>query len=87
MFKPVKAKSIKEYFAELPKERREIIEFLDKFIKKTAPKLKPNFSYNMLGYGSFQYKNYKREIIDWPVLALASQKNYISLYARQGECW
>lgn len=25
-------------------------------------------------------KNYKKEIIDWPIVALASQKNYVSLY-------
>ena len=80
MFKPVKAKSVKEYFAMLPKERRLPVEFLHKFIQKTAPKLKPNFAYNMPGYGFFKYKNYKKEIIDWPIIALASQKNYISLY-------
>mgnify|MGYP001581901065 CR=1 FL=1 len=80
MFKPVKAKSIKEYFDMLPKERRVPIKFLHTFIKKTVPKLKPKFLYNMPGYGSFRYKNYKKEIIDWPIIGLASQKNYISLY-------
>ncbi len=80
MFKPVKATSIQGYIAELPPERRSAIEFLDGFIKKTAPKLQPIFAYNMLGYGSFKYKNYKKEVIDWPLIALASQKNYISLY-------
>jgi radical SAM superfamily enzyme YgiQ (UPF0313 family) len=80
MFKPVKAKSAKEYFDILPKERQESMQFLDKFIRKTAPSLKPNFLYNMPGYGSFKCKNYKKEIIDWPTIALASQKNYISLY-------
>ena len=34
----------------------------------------------MPGYGSFKYRNYKKEIIDWPIIALASQKNYISMY-------
>jgi hypothetical protein len=34
----------------------------------------------MLGYGSFKYLNYKKEIIDWPTVALANQKNYFSLY-------
>jgi hypothetical protein len=34
----------------------------------------------MLGYGSFKYKNYKKEIIDWPTVALANQKNYVSIY-------
>ncbi len=80
MFKPVKAKSIEEYFAALPEERRAPMEFLHDLIQKTSPKLKPNFLYNMPGYGSFKYKNYKKEMLDWPTIALASQKNYISLY-------
>lgn len=80
MFKPVKAKTVKEYFDALPQDRREPMEFLHKFILKIAPTLKSHFAYNMPGYGSFKYKNYKKEIIDWPTVSLASQKNYISLY-------
>ncbi len=80
MFKPTKATSVKEYLRALPPERRDPIEFLHAFIQKTAPSLKPHFATNMLGYGSFPYTNYKKEQIEWPVIALASQKNYISLY-------
>lgn len=80
MFKPVKATSVEEYFVMLPKERREAINFLHNFIKKVAPSLKPHFAYNMLGYGSFKYKNNKKEELDWPTVGLANQKNYISLY-------
>ncbi len=80
MFKPVKATTVKEYLALLPPERRELIESLHAFIQKTAPKLKPHFASNMLGYGSFKYLNYKKDVMDWPVIGLASQKNYISLY-------
>ncbi len=80
MFKPVKAKTLDEYVAGLPPERVEPIKFLHNFIQKTAPSLKPHFAYNMPGYGSFKYKNYKKEIIDWPTVSLASQKNYISIY-------
>lgn len=80
MFKSVKAKSVKEYFDSLPDERREPLEFLHKFIQQAAPSLKPNFLYNMPGYGSFEYKNHKKEILNWPTIALAAQKNYISLY-------
>jgi len=80
MFKPTKAKSIKEYLDALPPERREPIEFLHAMIQKVSPKLKPHFASNMLGYGSFPYKNYKKEPIEWPVIALASQKQYMSLY-------
>lgn len=80
MFKSVKAKSVAQYLAAVPKERRQAIEFLHAFIQKAAPKLKPHFAYNMLGYGKFKYRNYKNDIIDWPIIALASQKNYISVY-------
>ncbi len=80
MFKSVKAKSVKEYIAMLPEERRVVVKFLDAFIKKTAPKLKSHFAYNMLGYGSFKYKNHAKKIIDWPTVAVANQKGYISLY-------
>lgn len=80
MFKAVKAKTVAEYLKAVPKERKEMIEFLHAFIQKSAPKLKPYFAYNMLGYGSFPYRNYKNEAIEWPTVALANQKNYISLY-------
>ena len=80
MFKPTKAKTAEEYLAKVPKEQKEMMFFLHDFIKKTVPKLKSHFAHNMLGYGSFPYRNYKHEIIDWPVVALANQKNYISLY-------
>ncbi|HLD08289.1 MAG TPA: DUF1801 domain-containing protein [Candidatus Peribacterales bacterium] len=80
MFKPTKAKSVKEYLQSLPPERREPMEFLHAMIQKVSPKLKPHFASNMLGYGSFPYKNYKKEKIEWPIVALASQKQYMSLY-------
>ena len=80
MFKPVKAKTAKEYFSALPEDRKKILLFLDKFIRGSVPKLKSNFLYNMPGYGAFQYQSHSKKILDWPVIALASQKNYISLY-------
>lgn len=80
MFKPVDAKSDTEYIAMLTDDRREAIEAIDTLIQKTVPKLDRWFAYNMLGYGRFQYKNSKKELVDWPVISLASQKNYMSLY-------
>ena len=80
MFKAVKATTVAEYLAMLPSERVAPMQFLHEFIQAQAPELKPIFAYNMLGYGTFKYKNYKNEIIDWPVLSLASQKNYMSFY-------
>lgn len=80
MFKATKAKSVEAYLSAIPKDRKDLILFLHGFIQKSVPKLKPHFAYNMLGYGSFPYLNYKKEPIQWPVIALANQKNYISLY-------
>jgi uncharacterized protein YdhG (YjbR/CyaY superfamily) len=80
MFKPVSAKTIAQYFAALPPERRALIRALDAFIRKTVPRLKPHFAYNMLGYGAFPYRDHKKRLISWPVVALASQKNYVSVY-------
>ena len=80
MFKPIKAETVQEYLAAVPEDRKEIMTFLHKFIKEAAPKLKPHFAYNMLGYGSFPYTNYKKEEIEWPIIALANQKNYVSVY-------
>lgn len=80
MFKPVAAKSVDEYINMLEPDRQAIIKRLHAFIQKTAPSLTPHFSYNMLGYGSFKYKNNKKEVLDWHTVGLASQKNYISLY-------
>lgn len=80
MFKATKAKTVKAYLAEVPTERKEAMFAVHDFIQKAVPKLKPYFASNMIGYGKFRYKNYKKEIIDWPVIALASQKQYMSIY-------
>lgn len=80
MFKPTDAQNTKEYMDQLPEERKTILKELDRLIRSNAPDLKPTFSYNMPGYGAFQYTNYKNEVIDWPTIAIASQKNYVSLY-------
>ena len=80
MFKAVKAKSVDEYIKMLEPDRKATIMFLHTFIQKISPRFRPHFAYNMLGYGSFKYKSYKKQILDWPIVALASQKNYISMY-------
>ena len=80
MFKKVKADSVASYMASLPADRMELVQALDKFIKRTVPKLKPHFATNMLGYGSFKYLNRKKEALDWPTVALASQKQHVSMY-------
>ncbi len=80
MFKKTKATTVASYLADVPDDRQELVRFLHAFIQKAAPKLKAYFAYNMLGYGSFPYRNYKHEPITWPVISLANQKNYVSIY-------
>lgn len=53
---------------------------LHHFIQRTVPELKPYFATNMIGYEKFKCRNYKKETIDWPIIALANQKQYISVY-------
>lgn len=80
MFDKNTAVSVQEYIKAVPDDRKSTFEFLHHFIQESAPSLKPRYAYNMIGYGSFQYSNYKKEIVPWPVVALANQKNYISIY-------
>jgi len=80
MFKPTKATTVKGYLDAVSPERKELIAFVHSFIQKTVPSLKPHFAYNMLGYGSFPYTNAKKEQVGWPVIALANQKQYVSVY-------
>lgn len=80
MFKPTKASTVKEYISGIEEPRKTEIKKIDDFIKKTVPDLKPWFASNMIGYGTFHYKTKSGREGDWPVIALASQKNYISVY-------
>ncbi len=80
MFKKNQSDSVAEYIHSVPEERRKDITFLHAFIQKHAPDLSVFFAYNMSGYGKLRYTNYKKEIQDWPLIAIANQKNYISVY-------
>ncbi|MEO8823020.1 MAG: DUF1801 domain-containing protein [Ginsengibacter sp.] len=80
MFAKNDASSVDEYLSMIPGDRKKDIDFLHNFIQKAVPKLKPYFASNMLGYGSFYYLDSKKQKKDWPIIALANQKNYISIY-------
>ncbi len=84
MFK-VPPDSIETYFAFDP-VRRTDLESLDRVIRQTAPGLEPHFHagtplgtpgmrMKMIGYGRAAGKGF-----DWPVIGVALQKNYISVY-------
>jgi hypothetical protein len=80
MFAKNEAKSVEEYLLKVPDNRKKDIDFLHEFIQKAVPKLKPYFASNMVGYGSFYYLDSKKQKKDWPIISLANQKDYISIY-------
>jgi hypothetical protein len=80
MFKPTTAKTVSDYIAQIDEPRKGEIKKLHAFIKKLIPDEKPHLVYSMIGYGSFHYKYASGREGDWPIIALASQKNYISVY-------
>jgi uncharacterized protein YdhG (YjbR/CyaY superfamily) len=80
MFKKTTAKTPAEYIAKVDEERRIDIKALHALIRKNAPKLRPHLKTGMLGYGTYHYKYASGREGDWAVIALANQKNYISLY-------
>ena len=80
MFAKNAAKSIAEYLLLVPDDRKKEIDFLHAFIQKAVPKLKPYYASNMIGYGSFYYLDSKKQKREWPVIALANQKNYTTIY-------
>jgi hypothetical protein len=81
MFKPNTASSPEEYIEKIDEPRKSQIRQLHEFILKTLPKQKPFMISGMIGYGMFHYKSKSGREGDWCLIALASQKNYISLYA------
>ncbi len=80
MFKSTKAQTVAEYLAAVPEERQELVQALHALIQQTVPDLKPYFAYNMIGYGAFPYITPKKEPSTWPIIALANQKQYVSVY-------
>jgi hypothetical protein len=82
----VQADSFDEYFVK-GEDREPDLREIDRVIKQAAPHLKPVLFKGMasggamLGYGlqPYQTKSMK-EPEQWPIIALANQKNHISLY-------
>lgn len=80
MFAKHAANSLEEYLLMVPVDRKKDIELLHHFIQKAVPKLKPYYATNMIGYGSFYYLDSKKQKKEWPIISLANQKNYITIY-------
>ncbi len=78
-----KAKTIEELIDNSGDFKDSLIS-LDKLITEVLPeidrKLFSGTSITMLGYGFFDYKDYKGVVYPWPAISIAPQKNYLSLY-------
>ncbi len=80
MFAINAAKTVDEYLLMVPDERKKAVDFLHAFIQKTVPSLKPYYASNMIGYGTFYYLDSKKQKKGWPIISLANQKEYITIY-------
>jgi hypothetical protein len=69
-----------EYIERLAEPRRSEIRALHELIRRTVPQLEPTMEFGMLGYGKYHYKYPSGREGDWMLVAVASNKNYISLY-------
>jgi hypothetical protein len=72
--------SPEDYIARLEEPRRGDIQRLHDLIVETAPDLQSGADDRWLGYGPFHYRYESGREGDAHLLALASNKNYISLY-------
>ena len=86
----VDVETLEAYFAFDPKREADLRR-LDALISKAAPSLKryfhkgtpagePGMRFKMIGYGKSFYHATTGEKIEWPVVGVALQKNYISVY-------
>lgn len=81
MFKTTEAKTPEEYISLIEDSQRKAdINDLFVLIKKLLPKEEPNITSGMIGFGLYPYKTKSGREGVWPIVMLASQKNYISVY-------
>ncbi|HSW66747.1 MAG TPA: hypothetical protein VLI54_06440 [Bacillota bacterium] len=89
MFK-VDVTSIQEYLAFDPNRQSDLSQ-LDALLRTSLPKLERWFydgihdatggmHMQLVGYGAFKYLKSGKQWVTWPVVGLALQKNYFSLY-------
>ncbi len=85
VLKPAGAKTVAEYLEQIDEPRRSEVRALHELISREAPKLTASIQSGMIGYGSYHYKYASGREGDSPVIALASQKHYISIYTCASE--
>jgi hypothetical protein len=89
MFK-VEVDSLKAYLDFDPARKKDLLK-IHAVLTMSAPSLKRHFHagtpkgsagmrMKMIGYGRFRYRARSAEPVEWPVIGVALQKNYISVY-------
>ncbi|MET4804259.1 hypothetical protein [Bradyrhizobium sp. LB11.1] len=84
------ADSLEAYLNFDPERKSDLVR-LHEVIRKAAPSLKRYFHkgtpvgeagmrMRMIGYGKFRYAIRSGDLIEWPVVGVALQKNYVSVY-------
>ena len=68
------------YIEALSEPRRGDVRALHDLIRRTVPQLEPTMEFGLPGYGKFHYRYASGREGDWVLIALASNKRYISLY-------
>lgn len=84
MADPKAASNPDEYIERLAEPRRTEIKQLHDLVREAVPDLEPFMLGGMIGYGPYHYRYASGREGDWAIVALASQKNYISLYVCAG---
>lgn len=86
----VEADDLRSYF-DFDPQRRIDLQKLDKLLKGSAPGLdryfhrgtppgEPGMRFKMIGYGKFHYLARSGKSVEWPIVGVALQRNYISVY-------
>ena len=82
--------NLQSYF-DFDSKRKIDLQKLDKLVRASAPGLKryfhrgtppgePGMRFKMIGYGRFHRPARSGKIVEWPVVGVALQKSYISVY-------
>ncbi len=80
MFKTTSASTPEEYLTSILEPRQHEVRVIHELIQKNLPQLTPHIMSGMIGYGTYHYRYPSGKEGEWSLIALASQKNYISVY-------
>lgn len=87
-------KSAEEAIASLPDEYRSDVARLDEIISAAMPgqektvwegKFWGGSNQTIIGYGDYSYTRPKGETVEWFIVGLAAQKNYMSIYVNAAQ--